>query len=71
LYAIQMAWPENGRALIHALGAGHEGKGLQIKSVELVGGTKVEWRQSDDAMEVILPGAAPGKYAYVLKVTLQ
>jgi alpha-L-fucosidase len=70
LYAIQMAWPENGRAVIHALGAGHEGKGLQIKSVELVDGEKVEWRQSDDAMQVILPGAAPGKYAYVLKVTL-
>jgi alpha-L-fucosidase len=71
LYAIQMAWPENGRAVIHALGAGHEGKGLQIRSVELVGGAKVEWRQGDDAMEVVLPGAAQGKYAYVLKMTLQ
>ena len=46
LYAIQMAWPENGRAVIHALGAGHEGKGLQIKSVELVG-----WREGGVAAE--------------------
>ena len=37
------------------------GKGLQIKGVELVGGAKMEWHQSDDAMEVILPGAGAGE----------
>jgi alpha-L-fucosidase len=71
LYAIQMAWPANGRAVIHALGAAQQAKGLKITNVELIGsGAKVEWHHSDDALEVTLPASAPGKYAYVLKVTL-
>jgi alpha-L-fucosidase len=69
LYAIEMAWPSNGRAVIHALGA--DAKGLQIRNVELIGSREqVEWHQSDDELGVKLPASAPGKYAYVLKVTL-
>jgi alpha-L-fucosidase len=71
LYAIQLAWPANGRAVIHALGAAQQAKGLQITNVELIGsGAGVAWHQSDDTLEVTLPASAPGKYAYVLKVTL-
>jgi alpha-L-fucosidase len=76
LYAIEMAWPENGRAVIHALGAAQQAKGLQIKNIELIGGAepgsteKVEWHQSNDGVQAQLPAVAPGKYAYVLKVTL-
>jgi alpha-L-fucosidase len=72
LYAIQMAWPTDGRAVIHALGIAHQAKGLlPIKNVELIGSDgKVDWHQSDDALEVKLPASAPGKDAYVLKVTM-
>ena len=66
-----MAWPANGRAVIHALGATQQAKGLQITNVELIGSrAKIEWHQSDDALDVKLPASAPGKYAYALKVTL-
>ena len=64
-------WPANGRAVIHALGAAQQAKGLQITNVALIGcDAKVEWHQSDDALDVKLPASRPGKYAYVLKVTL-
>ena len=43
---------------------------MQIKNVEVLGGAKVEWRQSDDAVEMQLPRSAAGKYAYVLKVSV-
>jgi alpha-L-fucosidase len=70
VYAIAMAWPRDGRAVIHALGAAHESKGLRIANVELLGSdSKIDWRQSEDALEIRVPPSAPGKYAYVFRVT--
>jgi alpha-L-fucosidase len=69
LYAIEMAWPADGRAVIHALGSEHQGKGLQIRNVELFGSSaKLNWRQTDDALEVNVPGTAPGKFAFVFRI---
>jgi alpha-L-fucosidase len=69
VFAIEMAWPTDGRALIHAFGAEHQGKGLHITNVELVGSSaKLSWRQTDDALEVTLPGTAPGKFAYAFRI---
>jgi alpha-L-fucosidase len=69
VYAIEMARPADGRAVIHALGAAHQGKGLRVTNVELLGsGAKLSWRQTDDALEVALPDSFPGKYAYVFRI---
>jgi hypothetical protein len=62
LYAIEMAWPADGHAAIHSLGSTQEAKGMQIMNVELVGSSaKIEWRQTEDALEVKLPAVAPCK----------
>lgn len=71
LYAIEMAWPSDGRAVIRALGAAQEAKGLQVTSVELIGSsTKIDWHQTGDALELKLPATAPGKYAYAFRISL-
>ena len=44
---------------------------MQISAVQLVGSNaKLEFHQTDDALEVQLPAQAPGKYAYVVKIQL-
>ena len=71
IYAIEMAWPRDGRAVIHSLGAAQAAKGLQIANVDLIGSSaKLEWHRTDDALEVKLPAAGPGKYAYALRISL-
>ena len=71
LYAIEMAWPADGHAVIHALGAARQAKGLQITNVELIGSSaKIEFRQTEDGLEVTLPQTAPGKFAYALRIQL-
>ena len=59
LYAIGMAWPTDGRAVIHALGSA-QAKDIQISSVELIGSdAKVQFHQTDEGLDVQLPGQAP------------
>jgi alpha-L-fucosidase len=70
VYAIQMAWPANGRAVIHALGSEQKAKGLRITNVELVGSAaKVEWHQTESALEIKLPEGVSGKYALAFRIT--
>jgi alpha-L-fucosidase len=70
VYAIGMACPTDGKAVIHSLGWAHEGASLPIASVELLGSNaKVSWTQGAQALEVTLPADAACKYAYALKLT--
>jgi alpha-L-fucosidase len=69
LYAIEMARPVDGRALISSLGSKKLSPGLQIARVELLGSSaKLDWRQTEDALQVKLPDSFPGKYAYVFRI---
>jgi alpha-L-fucosidase len=71
LYAIEMVWPADGRAVIHSLGSEQTAKGLKIANLELIGSNaKLEWHQTGDALEVKLPASAPGKYAYAFCISL-
>jgi len=71
LYVIGMAWPGDGHAVIHALGSAQQAKGMQISGVQLVGSdAKLEFRQTDDALEVQLPAQQPEKYVYVVRIQL-
>ena len=68
LYAIGLAWPANGEAVIHSLAqiVGSE----RVKSVMLMGSdTKLQFNQRADGLHVQLPAQAPAKYAYVIGIT--
>ena len=67
LYAIGLAWPGSGEAVIHSLALTLGGK--RVQSVSLVGSeTKVQFSQGPDGLRVVLPNLAPPKYAYALRV---
>jgi alpha-L-fucosidase len=70
LYAIGLAWPTDGEAIIHSLArtAGSE----PVQSVELLGSNgKVQFEQRADGLHVSLPGQSPAKYAYVLRLKFE
>jgi alpha-L-fucosidase len=66
VYAIGMACPPDGKAVIHSMGSAS----LPVADVELLGSSdKVTWNQATDALEVTLPAGATCKYAYALKLS--
>ena len=70
LYAIGLAWPANGEAVIHSL-APTVGS-ASVQSVALLGSdAKLQFEQRADGLHVQLPAQAPAKYAYVLRVTFE
>jgi alpha-L-fucosidase len=67
VYAIGLAWPTTGEAVIHSLAKtpGSE----PVQSVALLGGdAKLRFEQRADGLHVQLPAQAPAKYAYVLRL---
>lgn len=70
LYVIGMACPQDGKAVIHALGTSHDGASMPVGDVKLLGSSeKVTFNQTADALEVTLPSGAACKYAYALQLT--
>jgi alpha-L-fucosidase len=70
VYAIGLAWPTNGEAVIHSLAktVGSE----PVQSVNLLGGdAKLRFEQRADGLHVQLPAQAPAKYAYVLRLNFE
>jgi alpha-L-fucosidase len=71
LYAIELGWPSSGEAVLHSLGSGVL-SGQKIASVVLLGSdTKLAFQQQADALRIHLPPQAPGKYAYVFRITFE
>jgi len=71
LYAIELAWPADGKVTIRSLGSGSL-DGRTIQSVSLLGSeAKIVWQQQPDGLHVELPAQPPGKYAFALRVPLQ
>jgi alpha-L-fucosidase len=69
LYAIELAWPSTGEAVIHSLGT-NALKSQKITSVSLLGSdVKPAFQQDDDALRIKLPAQPSGKYAYAFRVT--
>ncbi|HZR64771.1 MAG TPA: alpha-L-fucosidase [Terriglobales bacterium] len=67
LYAIGLAWPTNGEAVIHSLAStvGSE----PVQSVILLGSdARLQFEQRSDGLHVRMPAQAPTKYAYALRV---
>jgi alpha-L-fucosidase len=68
LYAIGLAWPTSGEAVIHALAPTVGGE--HVRSVALLGSnTKLQFDQRVDGLHVKLSTQSEAKYAYVLRVT--
>jgi alpha-L-fucosidase len=70
LYAIELAWPSTGEAVIHTLGATLGSQ--KIVAVALLGSNaKLDFRQEADALRIKLPSQAPGKYAFTFRITFE
>jgi len=68
LYAIGLAWPPNGEALVLSLAATVGSQ--SVRSVSLLGSdAKPKFQQRPDGLHVQLPEQAPTKYAYVLRIS--
>jgi alpha-L-fucosidase len=68
LYAIGLAWPTNGEAVIRSLASTPGSQSVQ--SVSLLGSdAKPKFQQRPDGLHVQLPAQTPSKYAYVLRLT--
>jgi alpha-L-fucosidase len=68
LYAIEMAWPANGKAIIHTLTTDR----VKVVSVVLLAtGEAIPFEQKTDGLHLQLPTDPHEKYAYAYKITLQ
>jgi alpha-L-fucosidase len=69
LYAIALAWPEDGRLVATSLGTSAPEAAGEVRSVELLGSdAKLEWKQTAAGLEVSLPAKAPCAFAVTLKI---
>jgi alpha-L-fucosidase len=70
LYAIVLAWPENGKVAIPSLGTASGLYQREIAKVELVGHREsLEHTRGSVALEVTLPPQPPCEHAYALRIT--
>ena len=74
VYAFQMRWPEDGKAVIKSFSAGSGGYRLKVAdvaNVELLGYEgKIEFEHTKQGLSITgLPENAPGKYAPCYKIT--
>jgi alpha-L-fucosidase len=70
LYAIALAWPENGRVTIESLATGRPASPRQIESVRLLGSNlRLKWTQSAEGLTVDLPPQKPCDFAVALEIS--
>ena len=72
LYAILLAWPENGKVVISSLSTTNElANGINIKSIELLGSSNsLKYTQSENGLTIEGLGEKSGDFAHVLEITL-
>ena len=68
LYAIEMAWPAAGEAMVKDLSSGHAGAPTVSEVTLLATGAKLTYTQQADGLHIKVPGEPPGKYAYVYRI---
>jgi alpha-L-fucosidase len=68
LYAIELGWPKDGEAIIHALSSGVGTR--EVASVELLGSTApLTFQQKPDGLHIHVPAEPVGQYAYAYRIT--
>ncbi len=71
LYAIELAWPTDGVAVIRSLGTAGAGGSVKVSGVELLGANApVSFEQKTDGLYVHLPAKAPTAYASCFRIML-
>jgi alpha-L-fucosidase len=67
LYAIELGWPKDGEAIIHALGSGVGTR--DVASVELLGSNApLTFQQKPDGLHIHVPAEPVGQYAYAYRI---
>jgi alpha-L-fucosidase len=70
LYAVALAWPENGKLTIKSLATGSPYTKAEIRSVRLLGSpAKLTWKRGPEGMTIQLPAQKPGDYAFAFKIS--
>jgi len=65
VYAIALAWPDDGKLNVRSLSAGNIG----VRTVSLLGHNgELEWQQSADGLEVVFPAEPPCEHAFAVKI---
>jgi alpha-L-fucosidase len=68
LYAIELGWPKDGEAVIHALGSGVGTR--EVAAVSLLGpATPLTFQQQPDGLHIHVPAQPIGQYAYAYRIT--
>ena len=69
LYAIDLAWPVNGKLVVKSLAKVPGQKQANVKSVRLLGHSgKLDWKQSDEGLVVTLPTERPCDHAFAFEI---
>ena len=64
LYAIALAWPENGRLVVKSMAD------VPVKDVQLLGAReKLVWKRDASGLTVELPAQRPNDYAFVFRIS--
>jgi alpha-L-fucosidase len=70
VYAIALAWPEDGTLAIRTLGRASPALAREVRAVELLGSSRpVRWRRDGAGLHVELPRERPAAHALALRVT--
>lgn len=71
LYAIEMAWPNDGEAVVHTLNSNVVGA-RKVSAVGLLSGpATLSFAQLPDGLHIKVPIEAPGKYAYAYRISFE
>jgi len=69
LYAIALGWPPDGKIKIQSLARGSKLMDWEIGAVQLLGfGGNLKWSRNADGLEVELPAARTGEFAWVFRI---
>jgi len=70
LYAIALGWPQDGKIRIQSLARGSKIMESEVAGVQLLDcGDKLKWTRDNDGLEIDLPAARTGEFAWVFKIT--
>jgi alpha-L-fucosidase len=69
LYAIALAWPDDGKLVIKSLASNSPYCSGEIARIELLGSdSSLQWSRSGEGLTVKLPSKRPGDYAFAFKI---
>jgi alpha-L-fucosidase len=69
LYAIALAWPQDGQIRIQSLARGSKVMDAEIADVQLLGSSdKLKWMRDSDGLEIEMPTARTGEFAWVFRI---